>query len=153
MSNRKRFDPVLYSENDRIAKDFVKEALKGSEYQVLENPKKRGVDLLLYRNSEHVANIECEIKRVWKSTEFPYDSVQIPDRKTKYTQLDKPTVFVMLNNDQSAYLAISQQVLLNSPKKEVPNKYVFEGEMFYQVPISSSHMNDIKNAIKEALNE
>ena len=153
MSVRKRFDSALYEENDRIAKEFVKNALKGTEYQVIENPKKRGVDLLLYKDSQHVANVECEIKRVWKTTDFPYDSVQIPERKTKYTELEKPTVFVMLNNDQSAYAAIPQQTLLNSPKKEVPNKYVYKGEMFYQVPVNTVHFNDIKQAIKEALNE
>jgi hypothetical protein len=153
MSVRKRFDSALYEENDRIAKEFVKNALKGTEYQVIENPKKRGVDLLLYKDSQHVANVECEIKRVWKTTDFPYESVQIPERKTKYTELEKPTIFVMLNNDQSAYAAIPQQTLLNSPKKEVPNKYVYKGEMFYQVPVNTVHFNNIEQAIKEALNE
>lgn len=153
MSIRKRFDPVLYEENDRIAKEFVKNALKGSEYQVIDNPKKRGVDLLLYKDSQHIANIECEIKRVWKNAEFPYDSIQIPDRKTKYTELEKPTIFVMLNNDQTSYLALSQQTLLASPKKEVPNKYVYKGEMFFQVPLNSVHFNNLTNAIKETLNE
>lgn len=153
MSTRKRFDSALYEENDKLAKEFVKNILKGSEFQVIENPKKRDVDLLLYRNSEHVANIECEIKRVWKEKEFPYESIQIPDRKTKYTKLTKPTIFVMLNNDQTAYVAIPQQTLLASPKKEVPNKYVFSGEMFYQVPKDSAHFNGLLAAIKEALNE
>lgn len=152
MSVRKRFDPSLYAENDNIAKEFVKNTLKGSEYQVIENPKKRGVDLLLYKDSQHVANLECEIKRVWKTENFPYESVQIPDRKTKYTELEKPTIFVMLNNDQSAYLAIPQKVLLESPKKEVPNKYVYKGEMFYQVPVNNVHLNDIIGAIEETLN-
>lgn len=153
MSIRKRFDPKLYAENDIIAKEFAKGLLKGSEFQVVENPKKRGVDLFVYRDSQHIANLECEIKRVWKTKEFPYESVQIPERKTKYTQLEKPTIFVMLNDDQSSYLAIPQQVLLNSPVKEVPNKYVYKGEMFYQVPLKNVHLNNLIKAIKEAINE
>lgn len=152
MSARKRFDPALYEENDRIAKEFVKNILKGSEYQAIENPKKRGVDLLIYKDSQHVANIECEIKRVWKTQDFPYESVQIPERKSKYTVLEKPTVFVMLNNDQSHYLAVPQQTLTASPVKEVPNKYVYKGEMFYQVPKESVHFNNLIDALKETLN-
>lgn len=153
MSARKRFDPKLYAENDTIAKEFVKGLLKGTEFQVIDNPKKRGVDLLVYRDSQHIANLECEIKRVWKSKDFPYESVQIPERKTKYTQLEKPTIFVMLNDDQSAYLAIPQQTLLNSPVKEVPNRYVYKGELFFQVPLNTIHLNDLIKGLKEALNE
>ena len=59
----------------------------------------------------------------------------------------------MLNDDQSSYLAIPQHILLNSPKKEVPNKYVYIGEMFYQVPIQNVKFNDIVSAIEEVLNE
>lgn len=153
MSARKRFDPALYEENDKIAKEFVKSLLKGTDFQVIENPKKRGVDLLVYKDSQHVANLECEIKRVWKTSDFPYDSIQIPERKTKYTQLEKPTIFVMLNNDQSGYLTITQKELLNSPVKEVPNKYVYKGEMFYQVPVTKVQFNNLLESIKETLNE
>jgi hypothetical protein len=150
MATRKRFNSALYEENDKVAKEFVRNLLKGTDYQVIENPKKLGVDLLLYKDSQHIANLECEIKRVWKTKEFPYESVQIPDRKTKYTVLDKPTVFVMMNDDQTAYLAISQQTLLKSPKKEVPNKYVYSGELFYQVPVQDVKWNDVLAAIVEA---
>lgn len=151
-STRKRFDPALYAENDKLARDFVKNLLAGSEYTITDNPKVRGVDLFLHKDGVHVANIECEIKRVWKTPEFPYDTIQLPERKTKYTELNKPTLFVMLNNDQSAYLAIPQQVLLASPKKEVPNKYVYKGEMFYQIPAANVIFNDLNKAIKEILN-
>jgi hypothetical protein len=146
---RKRFDPALYAENDEIARNFVKGLLKGSEYQVLDNPKKRGVDLLLYKDSVHIANIECEIKRVWKTSDFPYDSIQVPSRKEKYLVLDKPTIIIMLNADQSAYLVIKDKVLLASPKKEVPNKYVFKGELFFQVPKDQVIFNDLLKVLGE----
>ena len=151
MSIRKRFDPKLYEENDKIAKDFVKNLLKGTEYQVIENSKKRGVDMLLYKDSQHIANIECERKIVWVNQEFPYENVQIPERKTKYAVLEEPTVFVMLNKDQTAYLAIPQQNLLSSPIKEIPNKYNFKGEMFYQFPKEQVYFNDLLSAIKEII--
>lgn len=152
MSVRKRFDPALYAENDSIARNFVKNVLKGSEYQVMDNPKKRGVDLLVYKDSVHIANIECEIKRVWTTPDFPYESVQIPQRKEKYAILDKPTVFVMLNNDQSKYLSVKSSVLLSSPKKVVPNKYVYQGELFFQIQKDSVDFNDLLKTLKEVEN-
>lgn len=148
MSARKRFDPALYAENDEIARNFVKDILKDSGYQALDNPKKMGVDLLIYKDSVHIANVECEIKRVWKTTEFPYDSIQIPCRKEKYTGLKQPTVFLMLNADQSQYLAITDKSLLASPKKEVPNKYVYKGEFFFQVDKDAVMFNDLLGALK-----
>lgn len=148
MFTRKRFDPALYAENDAIARTTVKDLLKGTEFQVLDNPKKRGVDLLVYKDSEHIANIECEIKKVWKGEDFPYESVQIPERKQKYAELEKPTIFVMLNNDKSQYLALSGATLLGSPKKEVPNKYVYSGEHFFQVDKTQVVFNDLLKVLR-----
>lgn len=140
---RKRFDPQLYAENDAIAKDFIKNLLKGTAYQAIDNPKKRGVDLLIYKDSVHICNIECEIKRVWKDSVFPYESVQIPVRKEKYAILELPTIFTMLNGTQSDYLCFTSQQMLASPKKEVPNKYVYKGEFFFQIDKNVVVFNDI----------
>jgi len=140
---RKRFDPELYAANDALAKEFVRNLLKGTPYQAIDNVKKRGVDLLIYKDSVHICNIECEIKRVWKESKFPYESVQIPVRKEKYAILDKPTVFVMLNNTQSDYLCFTNKEMLASPKVEVPNKYVYKGEYFFQIDKNNVVFNDV----------
>lgn len=153
MSIRKRFDSNLYSQNDTLARNKVKELLKDSDFKVVDNVKKTGVDLFVYKDGVHLINIECEIKRVWKTQEFPYESVQIPERKNKYFKLDKPTVFVMFNEDQSAYLAIKGEDLKNSPLKEVPNKYVWKGELFFQVPLDKVTLNDIESVIKDVVDE
>ena len=149
MSVRKRFDPALYAENDALARNFVKNLLKGTEFQVVDNPKVRGVDLLVYKDSEHVCNIECEVKKVWIGKDFKYDTIQIPSRKEKYAILDKPTIFVMLNSDQSSHLAITSKQLLASPKKEVPNKFVYAGEMFYQVPKDKVVFDDLLSVLRK----
>lgn len=140
---RKRFDPALYAENDELAKNFVKNLLKGTAYQAIDNVKKRGVDLLIYKDSVHICNIECEIKRVWKESNFPYANVQIPARKEKYAILDKPTVFTMLNGTQSDYLCFTSKEMLASPKVEVPNKYVYKGEYFFQIDKNLVVFNDL----------
>jgi hypothetical protein len=147
----KRFDKELYKQNDDLAREAVKKALVGTEHSVIDNSKKTGVDLFVYKNGVHVLNIECEIKRVWKTPEFKYLTVQIPCRKEKYAVLEVPTLFVMFNEDQSSYLVIRDLDLLASERKEVPNKYVFKGEMFFQVPVEKVVFNDLTKVLKETL--
>lgn len=150
---RKRFDPELYRINDKLAKDSVIDIVDKRKFKVLENPKKRGVDLLVYHKGVHVLNIETEIKRVWKGEDFQYDNVQFPERKEKFCELTVPTIFVMWNFDQSAYLVVTQDALRKSPKVEVPNRYCFKDEYFFQVPLRKVSFNNIKKVLQEVLNE
>jgi hypothetical protein len=79
---------------------------------------------------------EVEIKRVWSGPLFKYDTLQIPERKRKFTVLDMPCMFLVLNNEQTHAFVCSSDLLSKSPVVEVPNKYVYKGEMFFQVPVS-----------------
>lgn len=149
----KRFDPELYIANDALAKENVLKILDKRKYTMQVNPKKRGVDLHIFHKGKHVLNIETEIKRVWKKKNFEYETVQIPERKNKFANLKIPTLFVMFNADQSSYLVIKDKDLIKSPLVEVPNKYMFKGEYFYQVPLKKVNFNDINNVIKEILDD
>lgn len=146
---RKRFDPQLHKENDSLARKAIKSLLRGSGYKVKDNPKVREVDMLLYKNDKHIGYIEAEIKRVWRGDKFPYENVQFPERKEKYAKLEKPTIFVMFNEDQSHFLALHGKTMLNSPKAEVPNKYVRSGEMFFQILLDEVSINDLISVIRE----
>ncbi len=149
---RKRFDRELYNQVDALAKEKAKSLLNATAYNPVENPKKTQVDLQVFdKDQAHLFNIECEVKLIWKTVDFPYESVQIPKRKEKYAILDKPTLFVMFNHDQSAYLVIKSTDLVASPCVEVPNKYVYKGEFFYQVPLDKVSFNNILKPIKEIL--
>lgn len=146
---KKRFDPELYRINDKLAKENTIKIVDKRKFKVVENPNTRGVDLLVYKRGIYLLNIECEIKKIWVGKKFPYDNVQFPERKEKFALLDKPTIFVMFNADQSAYLVVRDKDLLSSPKKEIPNKYVYSGEMFFQVPLDKVVFNDIKTVMKD----
>ncbi len=152
---RKQFDPKLYAENDRIAKELAATLIASisKTYEVIENPKKREVDLLVYKNGVHLFNVETEIKRVWQTQEFLYESVNFPERKLKYANLDKPTLFIMFNNDQTSYLCVTSDTLANSPLNIVPNKYVRYGEKFFQVDKEEVLFNNIKKSIKTLTKE
>jgi hypothetical protein len=151
---RKRFDPELYRINDKLAKECVKSIVDKRKYKIEENPKKRGVDLLVYHKGVHIFNIETEIKRVWKDKDFKYDSVQFPERKDKFCKLEVPTLFVMFNADQSAYLVVKDKDLMKSPRVEVPNRYCYKDEYFFQVPLKKVVFNNLNQVINsmEVLN-
>jgi hypothetical protein len=149
MSTRKRFDPALYAENDSLAKNAVKNSLKGTSFQVMENPKKRGVDLLVYKDSVHIAYIETEIKRFkWETGDFKYTTVQLPDRKRKFCELGLPTLFIIWNLDQTAFLAFWDKDVLTSPSVEVANKYNFRGEYFFQIPVEKCFQENLEEVLK-----
>lgn len=136
----KRFDRELYDKTDTLAKNHCVALLTNLGYTVRENPKKRDVDLLIYKGEQHIFNVETEIKLVWNG-KFKYDTVQFPERKFKYATLNKPTYFIMWNADQSEYLVVKDKDLITSPVKEVRNKYVFQNELFFQVPLSKVKFN------------
>lgn len=135
MTTRKRFDKELYDESDTAARSVGKKYWRSFGYEVTDNPDRYGADLLVNTGWEEFYS-EVEIKRVWSGSSFPYDTLQIPQRKQKFTELDKPCVFMVFNKEQTHGFVCSSDQLKQSPVVEVPNKYVYKGEMFFQVPVS-----------------
>lgn len=141
-SNRKHFDKNLYAAFDQKAKDKVQELLKAyPDLKSCGSPIKTDVDLMVYRDRDHIFNIETEVKAVWTSDDFPYDSVQFPYRKLKYCILTKPTLFVMFNAKMNKYLSVTSYDMMHSPVNMVRNKYVKFGEDFFQVPLDKVSFN------------
>lgn len=144
---RKRFSKSLYKKNDIVAKEAATKYYEGLSYIVEENDDKFGPDLIIEKveNSNIVQTyVECEVKRVWKDYEFPFENVQFPERKAKYLKLDKPITFFMLNNKGNRALIVKGEDLAKSPMKEVPNKYVHSGELFFQVGLDKISFVDLK---------
>lgn len=147
---RKRFDKELYDQCDSKAKSkAIRLVRRVKGFKARENEKKRGVDLIVSENGEDSFYIETEIKkRKWKGDKFPFPDINFPERKRKFAELDKPTLFIMFNEDLSSYLVVTSKDLLESEVKEVPNKYVFKGEKFFKVPTKKVYFNDLKGAIE-----
>ena len=139
MAVTKRFSRELFNETDKLAKDSVRNLFKDSRYIIKDNPKKLQVDLLIYNSGDlHLFNIETEIKKYdWTTNNFKWESIQLPQRKKKYCELSTRTLFIIWNKDQTAYVAFWDKDVLSSPLVEVPNKYNWKGEHFYQIPISN----------------
>lgn len=145
---RKHFDKKLYEAFDAKAKANVLKILaEVSDLKACGSPVKTDVDLMVYRDRDHIFNIETEVKVVWSEDDFPYNNVQFPQRKQKYAILDKPTIFVMFNAKMNKYLSVTSADLIKSPLEMVRNKYVKFGEYFFQVPLSRVSFNDLKKSI------
>lgn len=128
MTIYKKFDAGLYAKNDTLAREAAKTYWKKQGVEAKDNPDKYGADLILSTGKL----LEVEIKHTWKD-EFKFDSLQIPARKEKFAKLN--CMFMIFNSDRSKAFIVDGKDVLDSPKKEVYNKYVSQGEMFFQVPL------------------
>ena len=133
-SKRKRFSKSLHSENDTPARAAAMRYWKALGYNVYENANNHIPDLTIETENARFYS-EVEVKRIWKGEAFQYDTLQIPERKRKYTGLDLPCTFMVFNNEQTHVFLCESSTLVTSPIVEVPNKFVPEGELFFQVPI------------------
>ena len=133
---KKRFCQDLFKENDEPAREAGKRYWDSVDgVRVEDNPDKYGPDLIVNTMAGSFY-CEVEIKKIWKGKEFQYDTLQIAERKGKYLSLPLPVSYIVFNDDQTYGYLCQGSVLADSPLVEVPNKYNWSGEMFYQIPIS-----------------
>ena len=143
-STRKVFSKSLFDETDTSARAAAKLYWQSLGYTVEDHPDRYAVDLIVDTGTE-TFYCEVEIKKVWSGTTFKYDTLQIPERKSKFAKLDKPAYFMVFNNEVTHAFLCPSSILLSSPVVEVPNKYVYKGEMFFQVPINLISIVEIPN--------
>jgi hypothetical protein len=135
---KKPFDPALFAETDRIARNAVMEYIGASGIFVQDNPDIYGPDLIVYKGFKPDFYAEVEIKKVWKKDqdEFPWSTVQLPARKLKFMSLGAPCEFFILREDLKMAIILPDYIVAASPVSEVKNKYVPDGEMFVTVDVS-----------------
>lgn len=138
MVTRKKFNQKIFDETDAAARGAVSRYIESNGLYVVDNTEIYGPDLVVYTGYTPSYYAEVEIKRVWRSTqqEFPWPTIQLPERKAKFLGLGLPIEFWILREDLDRALVIEGTVVQMSPLVEVPNKYVASGELFYQVPVS-----------------
>jgi hypothetical protein len=150
----KQFDIELYRENDKRARAAVAEYLNGQGLYCHPNEDKYGPDLCVYTGYKHKYYVETEVKLAYRPPqsgvpdnwrgEFPFPTVQIPERKLKFTRSGKPVEFWVLSADLQFAIVISEEVLCSAPLVEVPNSLVASGEQFIQVPIEQVQILNLR---------
>lgn len=146
MAGYKKFSEELYRENDeRACREVLKYLVEHMGLYAKRNEDQYGVDIVIYSGFSIAYFVEVEVKQVWRQDqdEFPWDTVQIPTRKSKFLNLGLPTDFWIMRQDLKKAIVISDKVLEESPRVEVPNKYNESGEYFFQVDISKCSTVDL----------
>lgn len=146
MAVRKHFDKALYAANDDRAKKAFREIFEKAfpDLELVDHEKKTHVDFAVKSEGVHLFNVEVEVKNVWPAgKEFPWPTIQYPARKEKYCLLDKPTVFVMFDENLEQFLTVTSWGMLASKKAMVRNKFVPYGEEFFQVEKDNVVFNEL----------
>lgn len=134
---RKAFNRELYAKYDELAKKKTKEHLNSIGYQVVDHPNKYAQDLIA-KSEMNEFLVECEVKIVWNTKEFPYTTVQLPERKSKF--FNERTLFYIWNKDTTRAVTFWSDDVKKLTPVEVPNKYVARGEYFYQIPLEMTQI-------------
>ena len=140
---RKPFSKSLHQKNDPQSRRIVKEYFLRHNMPLNDNPNKYGVDLI---SEDQSLQVEVEHRLVWKDEEFPFDEINVPERKAKFF-VENHISYVILSCDYSHIGLIDgktiQKYMTNDNLKESSNKYVRQGEYFYKVPKSAFRWDKI----------
>lgn len=128
----KKFDRNLHEQNDSIAKKKAIRYFKRIGFNVIENPDPYGIDLISDK-----FYVDVEVKYSWSGSHdnFKFDKLNIPYRKLKFTKLDMPSAFMVMNKQKTYAFVVSGSLLATCPKQVVSNKYEKEDEWFFKVPV------------------
>jgi len=129
---RKQFSEALHGKHDKPARIRTMEYMQVKGYEIWENPNIYGQDLIA-EGSKGKFYVECEVKTVWDTDKFPFDTVQLPERKSKF--FTSPTLFFIWNKPLSSAIMFKSNDIKDLTPVEVSNKYITSGELFYQIPL------------------
>jgi len=136
----KNFSPRLYEDSDTRAKKAVSRVLRKDGWDI-DSKETMNADIVATKRGRTTYH-EVEIKKVWTSIwPLTWDTIQIPARKErlfeKVDDLDD-LFFWIIREDTGAAWAIKGSAVKASPKVEVKNRFIPNGEYFFQVPISEA---------------
>jgi hypothetical protein len=133
----KKFSQELFDQYDTKAREVVKTYFSKTDWKVVDNPDKYGPDLIATKDTYF---IEVEIKNAWQNTTFPFTSIQLPQRKQKFTKLQYETTFLVLSKDLTQFIGVWGKELTEDRLVEVKNKFIPNGEYFFQVPLANTKL-------------
>lgn len=128
----KPFDPALFDAYDLKARAATSAFIESQGWQVQDHPDKYAHDLVATRKGLTIL-IECEVKTMWHGRKFPFDTVQLPERKKKFFGAN--SVFFIWNKELSDAIYFWARDIDHLETVEVPNKYILHGERFFRIPM------------------
>ncbi len=93
----KRFDKELHDTYDKFGRDVVKDYVSSFwGMEARDNPDRYGIDLHLYKDDLLIGYAEVEVRLSWKTVEFPYEDLNVPNRKKKLESLHNLSTKLLL---------------------------------------------------------
>lgn len=129
----KPFDQTLHDENDKIAKDAVRDFIKYQWSLSAIEGDKYGVDLIVRSGDEVVGYAEVERRHNWVG-KFTFQTVHVPFRKKKFFEMAKETALFAVSQDLSQAMWARGEDILSSPIVKLDNRYM-KDEPFFDVPV------------------
>jgi hypothetical protein len=130
----KPFSKSLYQKNDPSSRKLVKEFFAERGVVIQDHPNQYDIDLM---SEDGTVRVEVEHRNNWDEPKFPYDEVNVPERKAKFFEKGN-THYVILSKDYTHLGFISADKIQGFMKpeylKESSNKYVRAEEFFYKIP-------------------
>ena len=139
---RKRFSPSLYKKYNKMAIDAGTQYLEANGFTITSSKEDKKADFHATKDNQDYL-FEVEVKNVWSGV-WPkaWKDIQLPERKSrliKYADTqNKKLNFLIFRNDLKAAWKIDSDVVSNSDTREVSNRFVPSGEMFYIIPIEKA---------------
>jgi|TARA_R100000482_G_C5079847_1_gene125498 hypothetical protein len=127
---RKPFSEGNHASNDPVGKDIVLEFLRSKGIKAIENPDDYGVDIM-------APIYEVERRTIYQAN-WPYKTVHVPERKTKFLVHDIYYVVVVhhaTNKPSNSLMICRSNIIRKCNIEVVPNNSVPDGEGFYDVPM------------------
>lgn len=127
------FSPEAFNRADALAREATTNYLSGLGYTVTPHPDMYAQDLVAEKDGKQFL-VECEQKTLWKGQRFPFQSVQLPERKRKF--FNTRTLFFIWNNEWDSAMVFWSTQIQHLEPVEVPNRRIARGEYFFQIPLS-----------------
>lgn len=134
---RKKFDRQLFDAHDVIACNAVIDAIADDDSGLYarRNDDLYGPDIVVWKGFKPAYYIEVEHAKRWTKGSFPWPTVHIPERKSKFLNLGLSLEFWMLREDLKLSLVIPDVLVTPDRLMEVSNVNVRSGEQFYVIPL------------------
>ena len=130
----KPFDQKLHDENDKVAKDAVRDLIKYRWGLDATEGDKYGVDLIVRDGEAVIGYAEVERRHNWVG-KFGFSTVHVPYRKKKFFEMAKETALFAVSQDMTQAMWARGEDILAAPVVKVDNKYLAD-EPFFDVPVA-----------------
>jgi hypothetical protein len=138
----KPFSPELYDQDDK-AKHLIIEFLEWNQWEAWVNPDKYGIDLLALDPNGIEYQVEVEVKHNWAGDKFPYQTLHFAERKRKFIDSDRMTLFITLNHDKTHALVAFDEVLSEAAVIVKDTSHTKQ-EKFLEISVASCELITLK---------